>query len=195
MDKKKQKRKIVLASTSPRRKELLGSTGLDFEAVASSYEEDMTLDLPPRELAKHLSRGKAETVAEKFEDAIVIAADTFISYNNKVLGKPHTPERAKEMLGALSGSVHSVITGFAIIDTKIGRLHSDYTETKIHFKTLSGDEIDAYVATGDPLDKAGAYGVQGLAAGFIDHMEGDYSNVVGLPVSDVMKVLEDFDIF
>lgn len=110
-------RRIILASTSPRRKELLAQTGLLFETVSSNYEEDMTLPLPPDELVKFLSKGKAESVAQNYSDAIIIGGDTFIFFNGNVLGKPYTPIRAKEMLKMLSGKEHSVFSGFTVIDT------------------------------------------------------------------------------
>ena len=114
-------RKIILASTSPRRKELLAKTGLKFRAIPSDYKEDMTLKLPPKELAKVLSMGKAEAVARKYKDAIVIGADSFIVYRGRVLGKPHTPTRARAMLRRLNGKVNAVVTGFSIIDTRAGK--------------------------------------------------------------------------
>lgn len=187
-------RKIILASTSPRRKELLEKTGLPFEIVASNYEEDMTLVLPPHELAKHLSKGKVDAVAQDYKDAIIIAADTFIVFGDKILGKPHTPKKAKETLAMLSGGTHSIVTGFTIIDTQTGKNISRTTETKVHFRKLTIEEIDAYVATGEPLDKAGAYGIQGLGSELVDKIEGSFSNVVGLPVEDVMAALKDLGV-
>lgn len=187
-------RKIILASTSPRRKDLLEKTGLLFEIATSNYEEDMTLRLPPHELAKHLSKGKAVAVARDYTDAVIIAADTFIIFGDKILGKPYTSEKAKETLAMLSGSTHSIITGFTILDTKSGKNISHTTETKVHFRKLTTEEIDAYVATGEPLDKAGAYGIQGLGSELVDKIEGSFSNVVGLPVEEVMVALKDFGI-
>ncbi len=186
--------RIILASTSPRRKELLEKAGVVFEVVRSNYEEDMTLPLPPLELAKYLSRGKAEAVAQDYTDAVVIGADTFVTYEGMLLGKPHTPERAKEMLGMLSGKAHTVITGFTIIDTKTGTSISEAVESTVYFKNLSEQEIDAYVSTGEPLDKTGAYTIQGAGKTLVDHIEGDYDNVVGLPVSAVLEVLKSFPI-
>lgn len=185
-------RRIILASTSPRRKELLEKAGLVFEVIGSDYEEDMTLALAPLELAKHLSRGKADAVAKKYPDAIVIGADTFVTYGDMLLGKPHTPERAKEMLGMLSGCMHTVITGFTIINKKNGIRISEAVGSAVFFKGLSGQEINDYVATGEPLDKAGAYTIQGVGKTLVDHIEGDYDNVVGLPVAAVLEVLKHF---
>src|SRR3989344_5050457 len=145
-------RKIVLASTSPRRKELLGKTGLTFVVDPGDYEEDMTLKMTPTRLAKHLSRGKAESVARRHSDAIVIGADTFIAHKGVLMGKPHTPSKATTMLKKLSGRAHSVITGFTIIDTKSGKNISRAVSSKVHFKKLTTREIEAYVRTGEPLE-------------------------------------------
>ncbi|KKP86489.1 MAG: Maf-like protein, septum formation protein, partial [Parcubacteria group bacterium GW2011_GWC1_35_8] len=127
-------RKIILASTSPRRKELLEKAGLIFDVIPSNYEEDMTLDLIPEELAKFLSKGKAIDVAKNFNDAIIISADTFVSLDDKIIGKPHTEEKAKITLKTLSGKTHSVFTGFTIIDTKKDKIVSKVVETKVSFK-------------------------------------------------------------
>ena len=187
-------RKIILASTSPRRKELLAKTGLTFEAVASNYEEDMTLSMPPDELVKFLSRGKAESVAQDYDDAIIIGGDTFISFNGQILGKPHTRERAKEMLKILSNNEHSVFTGFTIIDTKSKKIVSEVAEAKITFKDLTEEEIDEYVETGEPLTRAGAYAIQTIKETFVINMSGDYDGIIGLPMTDLMKSLLLFDL-
>src|SRR3989344_8557843 len=169
-------KKIILASSSPRRAELMKSIGVPFEVLPSGYEEDMALPLAPDQLAKHLAIGKAEAVAKFSRNAIVIAADTFVVFSGKIMGKPQTKERAREMLSMLSGNAHSVITGLAIIDTDSGRIFSETVETKVRFRQLSNSEIDNYIATGEPLDKAGAYGIQGLAQSFVESIDGSYSN-------------------
>ncbi|MBT9143036.1 MAG: Septum formation protein Maf [Dehalococcoidia bacterium] len=187
-------KKIILASTSPRRQELLARTGLVFEVVASNYEEDMTLPLEPHELAKQLSKGKAVAVAQKYNNAIIISADTFIVFADKILGKPHTPEKAKETLTALRGNTHLVITGFTILDTASNKSISRTVETKVHFRTLTDEEIEQYIATGEPLDKAGAYGIQGMGSELVDKIEGSYSNIVGLPIEEIMIALKEFGV-
>lgn len=187
-------KKIILASTSPHRKELLEETGLVFEVIPSDYEEDMTLDLMPDELAKFLSKGKAESVAKNFEDAIIISADTFVSFQNKVIGKPHTEENAKITLRTLSGNTHSVFTGFTIIDTKKDKSISKVVETKVTFKELSDKIIDDYIKNGNPLEYAGSYTLGDIMDEFIEKIEGDSSNIIGLPVDTVMKTLKEFDI-
>ena len=186
-------RKIVLASTSPRRKELFEKTGLAFEVCPGDYEEDMTLPMVPKELAKFLSLGKAQSVVSKFPDALIIGSDTFIAFEDKVLGKPHTPERAKEMLQMLCGKEHSIFTGYALIDTKNGKTINDAIEVKVYFKNYSEQEIDEYVTTGEPLDKAGAYALQKIGAKLIERIEGDRDSAIGLPVTDILKSLKEFE--
>lgn len=186
-------RKIILASTSPRRKALLAKAGLEFEVAASGYEENMDSRLAPSELAKCLSYGKAAAVAAHQEGALVIGADTFIVLDGRLLGKPHDAERALAMLRSLNGRDHAVITGFTVIDTTTQRFASEAVETKVYFRNLTEKEMADYVATGEPLDKAGAYAIQGLGAALIDRIEGDYDNVVGLPVSALSKCLHEFD--
>ena len=133
---------IVLASGSPRRKEILEKTGLQIVVDPSNYDENLNQNIEPNELAKALSLGKAKDVAKRHKNAIVIGADLVISFNKKVLGKPHTKEKALEMLSELSGNVHSAITGYTIIDTDTGKIISDAVETKIYFRKLSKGEIE-----------------------------------------------------
>ena len=185
------KRKLILASQSPRRKELLQKAGLSFDVVISEYEEDMTLPLSPGELVKHLSRGKGETVAKMHPDSVVLSADTIVVLGDTVLGKPHTPVRAKEMLRLLSGKQHSVWTGFAIILEEEKKSVSRAVESKVIFRNLSDAEIDEYVATGEPLEKAGAYAVQMLGQKLVAKIDGDISCIIGLPVDEVVKELRE----
>ncbi len=187
-------RKIILASASPRRKEILANTGLAFTVCKSSYEEDLAISKEPRALARFLSRKKAEDVVQKYPDAIVIAADTFIVYRDKLLGKPSSSADARRMLKTLSGKAHSVITGFTVIDSRSNNKVSRSIETKVYFKKLKQAEIDAYVKSDEPLDKAGAYAIQGLGAVFIERIEGDFFNVVGLPICALAESLKKFGI-
>src|SRR5258706_6572150 len=150
-------RKIVLASSSPRRKKLLEQIGLDFEICVSNFDERENPNLTPHELARDLSLGKARNVALKYKNAIIIAADTFVSFEGKVLSKPETKENAEKMLQLLSGKVHPVITGFTILDTKTGKIVSESVETKVYMKKLTNEDIEKYIKTEEPLDKAGAY--------------------------------------
>jgi septum formation protein len=187
-------RKIILASASPRRKEILRKTGLNFSICTSDYKEDINLSLKPRALAKFLSRKKAETVAHKYKNAIIIAADTFIVFKNRLLGKPHTDKEAEKMLNMLNGKAHSVITGFTIMDTASKKILSRSVETKVYFKKLGRKEINAYVRSKEPLDKAGAYAIQGLGSVFIEKIDGDFLNVVGLPLRALTESLKKFGI-
>jgi len=186
--------KIILASSSPRRKDLLLQIGLKFEVDPSDYKEDMGLKMSPKELAEYLSLGKAKDVAQRHKDSIIIAADTFCVFNGELLGKPKTKEEAVGMLQKLSGNVHSVITGFTIIDTKTNKQISKSVETKVYFKKLSSNEINNYVASGEPLDKAGAYAVQNRGGLFVEKIEGDYFNIVGLPIMPLAEELKNFGI-
>ena len=165
--------------------------GLKFEAVAPQYEEEMSLAMAPEELAKHLAQGKAQSLVSKFSDAIIIAADTFIVLNGKIYGKPGTPARAKEMLRELSGKMHSVITGFAVLDTKSNTVLTDIDITKVYVKNLTDTEINEYVATGEPLDKAAAYAIQASGKSFIDHYEGEYDTILGLPLEKILKSIRE----
>lgn len=187
-------RKIILASASPRRKEILRKTGLNFSICTSDYKEDINLSLKPRALSKFLSRKKAETVAHKYKNAIIIAADTFIVFKNRLLGKPHTDKEAEKMLNMLNGKAHSVITGFTIMDTASKKILSRSVETKVYFKKLGRKEINAYVRSKEPLDKAGAYAIQGLGSVFIERIDGDFLNVVGLPLLALTESLKKFGI-
>ncbi len=185
-------KKIILASGSPRRKELLADAGIKFDIDVSDYEEDMTLNLLPHELAKYLSKGKASAVADRHKEAIIVAADTFVVLKGEILGKPHTKEKAKEMLEKLSGQIHSIVTGFTIIDTATGQTISEAQESKLYFREILLEEIDEYIASGEPLDKAGAYAVQGGAEKFVEKIEGDYSNIIGIPMKAFLEKLKLF---
>lgn len=187
-------KKIILASASPRRKEILKLTGLKFSVCASNYEENFSLPLKPSELAVYLSRKKAETVLHKYRNAIIIAADTFIVFKNNLLGKPHTENEAEKMLRMLNGKAHAVITGFTIADTDSGKVLSRSVETKVYLKRLSSKEILSYVRSKEPLNKAGAYAIQGLGAVFIKKIDGDFFNVVGLPLCALTEGLKKFGV-
>ena len=183
-------RKIILASTSPRRRELLKKLRVPFTNEDSGYEEDMTQTLAPRELVKKLAFGKALAVAIRHKDAIVIAGDTIVVLGREVFGKPHTNARATAMLRKLSGKRHSILTGLAIIDTKTGKKSLRVVEAKVRFRNLAEREITAYVKTGEPLDKAGAYAVQGYGVALIKSIEGDMFGIMGLPLTTLKDELE-----
>jgi septum formation protein len=187
-------KKIILASGSPGRKALLSQIGLQFEIDKSNYEEDMSLSMEPNELAKHLSLGKAKDVAQRHENSIIIAADTFCVLGKEILGKPHTTENAKIMLQKLSGKAHSVITGFTIIDTETGKEISKAVETKVFFASATEKDIDDYISSGEPLDKAGAYAMQHRGGVFVEKIEGDYFNIIGLPLPPLVEELKNFGV-
>ncbi|MDZ4384279.1 MAG: Maf family protein [Nitrospirota bacterium] len=190
---------IILASASPRRREILEKTGLRFKVDASDYEEDLGLDLTPRTLARYLSQEKARAIAWKYKNAIIIAADTFIVFKKEIFGKPHTAKEARRMLKILNGQRHSVITGFTILNTGLNtgdqRRLSRSVETKVYFKRMTMKEIGAYVKTGEPLDKAGGYAIQGVGAMIVKKIEGDYYNVMGLPLNALMEGLKRFGVY
>jgi len=187
-------RQIILASASPRRRELLALTGLKFRVDPGDYQEDMSIPLDPHRLGRFLSLEKAKSVAPRHGDALIIAADTFIVFRGGLLGKPHKAGEAKRMLLMLNGKKHSVITGFTILDTASGKRLSRSVETKVTFGKLTEEEIDAYVRSGEPLDKAGAYAIQGLGSVVVKEIEGDYFNVIGLPLSALAEGLKKFGI-
>lgn len=178
---------LILASASPRRKELLGLYGIPFTVRAADIDETMDPDKPPFDEVARLSREKALAVPRDPED-VVVAADTIVVCDGIVLGKPRDEAQAIEMLSLLSGRAHQVMTGCTVLR---GQKDETFTEvTDIHFRPLSPGEIRRYVATGEPMDKAGAYGIQGGAALFCQRMEGDYYNVMGLPVCALGQVLK-----
>ena len=185
---------IILASASPRRKELLEKIGLKFKVEPSNYEENISPESEPHELAKSLSLGKAKLVARNHKSALVIAADTFIVFEGKILGKPRTETEAKKTLETISGRQHSVITGFTIIDTETNKALSKSVETQVYIRKLTSNEIDAYVKSKEPLDKAGTYAIQGLGSVIVEKIEGDYFNVMGLPLSALAENLKEFGV-
>ena len=187
-------RTIILASASPRRKELLRLAGLKFTTVVSDYEEDLGLNLAPRDLARRLSFEKARAVSHKYRNAIIIAADTFIVFGRKLLGKPHSEREALRMLTMLNGRAHSVITGYTVLDSETGRKFCRSVETKVWFRKMTMEELSAYAGTGEPLDKAGAYAIQGLGSLIVKKIEGDYFNVIGLPLASLSETLKNFGI-
>ncbi|MGH7497111.1 MAG: Maf family protein [bacterium] len=183
---------LILASSSPRRAELLRRIGLACEVQASAAPEDDLLHCPPREMVQLLAERKALTVAEKYERALVIGADTTVVLDQQILGKPASPAHAREMLAMLSGRTHQVYTGFALLDQPSRRLMTGVEDTSVTFRRLSPREIAAYVDTGAALDKAGAYGIQDFSAVFTERIEGCFYNVVGLPLTRFYLALQKF---
>ena len=177
---------LILASQSPRRRELLGLTGLEFIVRAADIDETMDSGRAPFEEVARVSRLKALAV-ERERDDVVIAADTIVVCGGTVLGKPRDEADAFRILNLLSGRDHEVMTGMTVVRGDEIVTHTEVT--RIHFRELHPDEIHAYIASGEPMDKAGAYGIQGGAALFADQMEGDYYNVMGLPVCRLAMIL------
>jgi len=187
-------RSIVLASASPRRRELLANIGLKFTVDPVEIPEVMTTGLKPARLAKALSLHKARAAASRNEGSIIIAADTFGVLDGMILGKPLDERHARKMLKELSGRCHSVITGFTVIDSATGRTVSRVVETRVYFRKLGRSQIARYVKTGEPLGKAGAYAIQGLGALLVERIEGDYYNVMGMPLCALAAVLRRFGV-
>ena len=177
---------LILASQSPRRKELLGLFHIPFTVQVADIDEAMDASLPPETEVARVSRAKAEAIARNPED-VVIAADTIVVLEGRVLGKPTDEADAVNMLTALSGRDHQVMTGVTVLRGSEILTHTEITH--IHFRPMSPKEIADYVATGEPMDKAGSYGIQGGAALFEEKMHGDYYNVMGLPVCRLWQML------
>jgi septum formation protein len=183
-----QKIKLVLASSSPRRKELLGHLFLPFEAHTSHIEET-TSEKEPGKIVMDLSKQKTLEVAKSFDTskALIIGSDTIVFFNGQVLGKPKTHEEAFNTLEMLSGNIHDVYTGVCFSFN--GEVRSFYEKTQVEFENISSELINLYVQTNDPMDKAGAYGIQGSALSFVKSLNGSYSNVMGFPINTVLKEL------
>lgn len=182
--------KIILASASPRRKSLMDVLDLDFEIKISDCEEIIDTSCNVEEIVMSLSLQKAQAVAKNVgNDCLVIGADTVVYYDGEILGKPKDIEDAVRMLKLLRGKTHSVYTGFTVINTSDNTTITDYEKSDVTFRELSEKEIKEYVNTCNPLDKAGAYSIQGIASSFIEKLDGDYNNVVGLPIYKLSKYL------
>jgi len=180
---------VVLASSSPRRRELLNLIGIAHEVRPANLDESMRPREAPRRHAERLARDKASAVAMRDPDLITIAADTIVVINRKVLGKPVDMEDAARMLAMLSGREHTVITAVAV--SRGRKLRSAIEEVKVKFRRLREEEIEAYIATGEPMDKAGAYGIQGYGATIVERVEGDYFAVMGLPLVRLIGLMRD----
>lgn len=178
---------LILGSQSPRRKELLGLFHIPFTVKVADIDEAMDPSRPPAEEVARVSRAKAEAISRSAGD-VVIAADTIVVLEGEVLGKPRDEADAIRMLTALSGRDHQVMTGVTVLRDERALTHTEITD--IHFRPLSQKEIAAYVATGEPMDKAGSYGIQGGAALFAEKLHGDYYNVMGLPVCRLWQMLQ-----
>ena len=181
---------LVLASKSPRRRDLLTAAGINFDVVAVNVEEAVLRLEPPGEHVRRLAKEKAEAGFALRPDDVVLGADTIVVVGSEIMGKPKDAADATRMLRNLSGREHEVLSGVALISTR--KTVVEVARTRVWFNPLTDPEIDAYVATGEPLDKAGAYAIQGLALRFVDRIQGSHSNVVGLPVALVYRLLKGY---
>ena len=185
--------KIVLASQSPRRRQLLGKMGLEFTTQSPEIDESAFHGRDARDLVETLSREKARWVArQQTPDTLVIGADTVVVMDGAILGKPRDGAEAQAMLAALSGRDHQVFTGVTLCQGD--RILTQAEETQVTFRPLTGQEIRQYVSTGEPMDKAGAYGIQGLGGLLVEGIRGDYHNVMGLPICRLGRMLLDFGV-
>lgn len=184
-----QNTKLILASKSPRRSCLLAQAGLEFDVIPSDFDESSVPRDHPDEYVRTLSQAKAEDVCTRFPDRWVIGADTIVQINGRILGKPATNEAARDMLGQLSGQTHQVFTGYTIGCLARRKTFTDVVSTDVTFKKLTRVEIEWYIHTHEPFDKAGAYAIQGLGTFLVKRINGSYTNVVGLPVCEVIEHL------
>ena len=185
--------KIILASASERRKELLSRIVSDYEVIVSDFDEELVpFNGDVEEYVKTLAFEKGKTVQDTLqEDAIIIAADTIVTLNGKILGKPRDEKEAFDMLKSLSGNSHKVYSGIALLDSKTNRVIKEAVYTEVKFSKLNDEEILQYINTKEPMDKAGAYGIQGYGGVFVEEINGCYYNVVGLPLNKLKKLLKE----
>ena len=180
---------LILASKSPRRKYLLKQAGLQFKVIPSQVDESTVPMTSPESYVKLLAEQKAQDIARQYPDNYVIGADTIVLMDGTILGKPKSRDEARQMLTRLSGKTHQVLTGFAVFFTAGSYNYSDTVKTDVRFKNLAPEEIEWYIHTPEPFDKAGAYAIQGLGTILVKSINGSYTNVVGLPVCEVMELL------
>ncbi len=183
------KKRFILASSSPRRAQILTREKVRFEIkIPDSHNEENIFSDPVTHVLE-LSRRKAQNVADEVEDGIILGADTIVVLEEEILGKPKNKNGALSILKKLSGRMHQVYTGITLINKSTGKMISDYDVTKVKFKQLDEQKILDYIATGEPMDKAGAYGIQGMGSFLVDHIEGSLDNVIGLPIEKLQEML------
>lgn len=188
-------KELILASASPRRKELLENLGLSFKTIPSDADETIDNNITPDEAVQIIAKRKAEDIIHQVNyPAIIIGCDTTVVIDNKTLGKPIDFDDAFSMLKTLSGRSHRVVSGVVVIDTKDNKLLSESVSSEVIFRELTDEEIINYIKTGEPMDKAGAYAIQGLAGTFVSKINGCYSNIVGLPISCLSEMLKQVGI-
>ena len=178
---------LVLASISPRRKAILKQIGIPFESAGSTIDENLHPEMKPADSACHLATQKVESIEHSYTKRWILGADTLVVINNTIFGKPKSIKECHDMLSCLKGKTHEVITGFCIHDPEKKSVHREAVMTKVTIKELSTTEIDAYINTGEPFGKAGAYAIQGIGSFMIEQINGSYTNVVGLPVFEVVN--------
>ncbi len=184
---------FILASESPRRREILKSVGLKFKIIPAHVNENYLAGESPQEHVTRLSRKKAMVIAKKFPKAWVLGADTIVVIDGIILGKPKNKTQAKNMLQKLSGREHKVFTGFTIVNTANKDYSTKVVQSAVRFKTISPEELEWYIACDEPYDKAGGYAIQGKGAYFIQSIRGSYTNVIGLPLCEVLETLKKFE--
>ena len=184
---------FILASASPRRRELLRSVGLKFKTIPAHVDEDYIKGESPKQHVRRLAQEKALLISQKYPKAWVLGADTIVVIDGLILGKPKNKTQAKEMLKKLSGREHKVFTGFAVTQIASKVSHSDVVQSTVKFKKISAAELDWYIACDEPYDKAGGYAVQGKGAYFIKSIRGSYTNVIGLPLCEVLETLKKLE--
>lgn len=190
----KQEKMLILASSSPRRKELLQTLGLSFSIQSSDVDETTNPGMQPQEIVEELALRKARKIASGLTEGVVLGSDTIVVLDGEILGKPVDDEDAYRMLHALQGCEHTVYSGIALIDAESGQSEVTHSRTQVRIRPLAPDEIRAYIATREPMDKAGSYAIQGIGATLVEGIEGDYFTVVGLPLRLTASMLSRFGI-
>ncbi|MFW6001081.1 MAG: Maf family protein [Halanaerobium sp.] len=193
MPKNENKYKLVLASSSPRREDILKQLRLRFTIVPGKIDESKFIEKDPEKLVKKLALEKAKSVSDLVEDALIIAADTVVICEDQILGKPEDSQEAKEQLKLLRGKEHQVMTAVAVLSSDTGEVQVKNNITIVKMSNISDETIDKYINTGEPLDKAGSYGIQGLGGLFVEGIKGSYYSVVGLPIHQLAEILDKFN--
>ena len=188
------RRPLILASASPRRKELLALTGVRFEVKPSRVDESLLPGETPPDYVVRLAKSKAAWGADTYPEAWILAADTIVTLEDSIMGKPRHEQEAGEMIKALSGRSHAVLTGYCLLNKELDQSACGFSSTEVEFRTLSNREIEAYVNSGEPLGKAGAYAIQDRGATLVTRVNGSYTNVVGLPLTEIIELMKRFEL-
>jgi len=183
-------KKLILASSSPRRAEILRKQRIDFEVISPDNIDEEKISADPVEHVLELSKKKVQSVLHKVEEGLILGADTIVVLNGEILGKPRDEAHAQRILRKLSGKTHRVYTGLTLMDKRSGKTSSDHDCTEVTFNKLDENDIKNYIATGEPMDKAGAYGIQGMGSFLVDRLRGNLDNVIGLPMQKFREILK-----